>query len=156
VVPLIRPYARADADATLQVFLASIRVTAASDYTPEQVAVWARDDIDVEAWGERRAALHTAVAAVGGRVVGFTDVDAQGYIDMMFVDPSVGRSGVGSALLRWVRDEALRFGAASLTTRASLTARPFFAVHGFEVVQEHHPVRRGVTMTNFAMSRALH
>ena len=153
--PTIRPYAPDDARATLDVFLAAIRVTAAADYTPEQVAAWAPDDVDLTAWAHRRAARPTVVAEVDGRVVGFTDVDPDGYVDMMFVDPAVGRTGVASALLAWAYDAAVRDGASTLTTHASLTARPFFEAHGFVVTAEQHPVRRGVTLTNFAMSRRL-
>ncbi len=151
----IRPYADHDGRPTLDVFLAAVRVTAAADYTPEQVAAWAPDGIDERAWGARRAALHTVVAESDGRVVGFTDVDADGYVDMMFVDPSVGRAGVGSALLAWAHDEAVRLGATALTTNASVTARPFFEAHGFVVEREQHPVRAGVALTNFAMRRVL-
>ena len=143
------------AQATLDVFLAAVRTTAAADYAPEQVAAWAPDDLDVEVWGRRRAALRTVVAEVDGRVAGFSDVDADGYVDMMFVAPWAGRTGVGSALLTWAHDEAVRLGATSMTTRASITARPFFEAHGFHVEQEHHPVRRGVTLTNYAMRRLL-
>ncbi|NKY39295.1 GNAT family N-acetyltransferase [Cellulomonas septica] len=153
--PTIRPYAPDDARATLDVFLAAIRVTAAADYTPEQLAAWAPDDVDLAAWAQRRAARRTVVAEVDGCVVGFTDVDAAGYVDMMFVDPRVGRTGVASTLLGWAHDAAVRDGASTLTTHASLTARPFFEAHGFVVTAEQHPVRRGVTLTNFAMSRRL-
>ena len=40
---ILRDYAESDGPATLDVFLRAIRVTAARDYTPEQVAAWASD-----------------------------------------------------------------------------------------------------------------
>lgn len=152
---LIRPSTPEDAAATLAVFRAAVRVTAAADYTREQVEAWAPDDLDLDTWAARRAARRTVVAEVDGRVVGFTDVDDDGYVDMMFVDPGAGRTGVGSALLAWASGEAVRRGATSLSTHASLTARPFFEHHGFVVTQENRPVRRGVALTNFTMTRRL-
>lgn len=144
-----------DAAATLAVFRRAITVTAARDYTPEQVAAWAPEDIDPDAWAARRAAARTRVAVRDGAVVGFTDVDAAGYVDMLFVDPAAARQGVARALLDWAVRTALADGATELTTHASITARPFFEAHGFEVVAEQHPVRRGVTLTNYRMRRPL-
>lgn len=151
----LRDYAETDAETTLDVFLRAIRVTAAQDYTPEQVGAWASDDIDPAAWAARRAGSRTRVAVRDGVVVGFTDVDAAGYVDMLFVDPAAARTGVARALLDWAAQTARADGATELTTHASITARPFFAAHGFEVVAEQHPVLRGVALSNYRMRRPL-
>lgn len=147
----LRPYRDEDAAATLAVFRRAIRGLASRDYTAEQVEAWASPDIDPDVWAQRRRARRTQVAEVDGRVVGFTDVDADGYVDMLFVDPGVARRGVGSALLDWARATATELGADELTTHASLTARPVFEAHGFTVVAEQRPVLRGVALTNFRM-----
>jgi tetratricopeptide (TPR) repeat protein len=151
----LRDHTPDDAPATLAVFRRAITGTAARDYTPEQVAAWAPDDLDPDAWAARRAAARTRVAVRDGAVVGFTDVDAAGYVDMLFVDPGAARQGVARALLGWAVETATADGATELTTHASITARPFFEAHGFVVVAEQHPVRRGVTMTNYRMRRPL-
>ena len=152
---ILRDYAETDGPGTLDVFLRAIRQTAARDYSPEQVAAWASDDIDPEQWAARRRAARTQVAEADERVVGFTDVDERGYVDMLFVDPAYARQGVATALMDWAVTTAARLGAAELSTHASLTARPFFEAHGFAVVVEQHPVLRGVVMTNFVMRRNL-
>ena len=152
---ILRDYAESDGPATLDVFRRAIRVTAARDYTPEQVAAWASDEIDPAGWDARRRASRTRVAEVDGSVAGFTDVDERGYVDMMFVDPAFARRGVASALLEWAESTARDLGAVELSTHASLTARPFFEAHGFSVVVEQRPVLRGVALTNFVMRRDL-
>lgn len=152
---IVRPYTSDDASATLDVFLRAVRGTASRDYSPEQIAAWAPDVPDVDRWGARRAASRTCVAGVDGRVVGFTDVDEHGYVDMLFVDPDHGRQGVATALLGWVVDTAREDGTPALTTNASVTARPFFEAQGFVVEREQHPVLRGVELVNFAMRRRL-
>ena len=152
---ILRDYAESDGPATLDVFRRAIRVTAARDYTPEQVAAWASDEIDPAGWDARRRASRTRVAEVDGSVAGFTDVDERGYVDMMFVDPAFARRGVASALLEWAESTARELGAVELSTHASLTARPFFEAHGFSVVVEQQPVLRGVALTNFVMRRDL-
>jgi putative acetyltransferase len=151
VPPQLRPYRDEDAGATLAVFRRAIQLLASRDYRPDQVEAWASPDIDPVVWAERRSARRTQVADLDGRVVGFTDVDAAGYVDMLFVDPDVARRGVASALLDWARATARELGARELTTHASLTARPVFEAHGFTVVAEQQPVLRGVTLTNFRM-----
>ncbi|WP_456785902.1 GNAT family N-acetyltransferase [Cellulomonas sp. P5_C5] len=155
LVVILRDYDESDGPATLDVFLRAIRLTAARDYTPTQVAAWASDEIDPAGWADRRRAARTRVAEVDGRVAGFTDVDARGYVDMLFVDPAFARRGVASALLAWAATTAQELGAVGLSTHASLTARPFFEAHGFVVVVEQHPVLRGVALTNFVMRRDL-
>lgn len=152
---ILRDYVESDGPATLDVFRRAIRVTAARDYSPEQVAAWASDEIDPDGWADRRRASRTRVAEVDGRVVGFTDVDDRGYVDMLFVDPAFARRGVATALLEWAATTAQSLGAAELSTHASLTARPFFEAHGFTAVVEQRPVLRGVALTNFVMRRDL-
>jgi putative acetyltransferase len=153
----LRDYTSDDAGPTLGVFLRAVRVTAARDYSPEQVAAWAPDDVDPAAWAARRAAAGTRVAvADDGSVIGFSDVDGSGYVDMMFVDPGAAGRGVATALLRWAEETARVAGAAELTTHASVTARPFFERRGFVVEAEQHPVRRGVELTSYRMRRPLH
>jgi len=152
---ILRDYTDRDGRATLDVFLRAIRQTASADYSPEQVAVWARDDIDVDSWAAKRAAAGTIVAVVDDAVAGFTDVDDSGYVDMMFVDPRFARRGVASALLARVFEVASERTVDELSVDASVTARPFFERHGFAVIQEQHWIRDGVPMVNFRMRGAV-
>lgn len=152
---ILRAYDESDAEATLRVFLRAVRVTASKDYSPEQIAAWGSDDISLDVWAVKRLQTDTVVAVEGDEVLGFSDVDDRGYVDMMFVDPAVTRRGVASALLDHVTRMAREHGAVELTTYASLTARPFFEKHGFVVVEERHPVLRGVSLTNFSMRKPL-
>ncbi len=152
---VVRPHLASDAAASREVFYASIRITAAADYSPGQINAWASPDITVGDWTTKRMAGNTAVAVIDDIVVGFTDVDEGGYIDMLFVHPSHGRRGVATALLGWVKAEAARLGASSLLTHASITARPFFESQGFIVIEERRPPVRGVELQNYVMRRLL-
>lgn len=150
---LIRPFSALDGAATLDVFLRAIRITASSAYAPEQIAVWAPNDMDLVPWTAKRARTSTVVATQDDRVVGFTDLDDNGYIDMLFVDPDFGRRGIASALLAWALEQAEDQGLTELTTHASLIARPFFEKFGFVVLEQRYPVLGGVQLTNFSMRR---
>ncbi|QGH68172.1 GNAT family N-acetyltransferase [Pseudactinotalea sp. HY158] len=152
----IRTYEERDSAPTLAIFLAAITRTAAADYTPEQVRAWARpDEREPASWHAGMAARNSFVATVGSEVAGFSDVDRHGYIDMMFVAPERQRRGVAHTLLAEAERRAREYAADELHADVSLTARPFFERHGFRVVVEQHPVRAGVELINFRMSKAL-
>ena len=145
----------ADASGTLATLQRAIRETASAHYGARQIAVWAPDDIDLTEWGRRRAAVSTRVAEIDGQIVGFTDLDDAGHIDMLFVHPSFGRRGVASALFETVLADARRAGLAALTVEASLTAREFFERNGFSLVAQQEVERGGVRLTNFRLRLAL-
>nr|WP_281369860.1 GNAT family N-acetyltransferase [Leifsonia psychrotolerans] len=98
---------------------------------------------------------NTVVAELDGRVIGFTDIDAGGYIDMMIVLPDATRQGVASALLGYVTASAHAAGIRVLTKHSSLTARAFFETNGSDVVEVRHPLIRGLILTNLAMRKSL-
>ena len=146
----IRPYEPRDAQPTLTVFQRAVRITAAADYSPEQIHAWAA--VDPAMWAHRRSAASTWVAEQGGVVVGFTDIDTVGYIDMMFADPATGRTGVATALLNHLRKLAAAQHMSELTVNASATAQPFFEHHGFTVRAAQQVERNGVLLQNLRMT----
>lgn len=153
---VIRPYGNADAADTLAIFLAAVMETAAVDYSPEQILAWARPEgRDLNAWHLATQQRNSYVAIVDGTPAGFSDVDSEGYIDMMFVAPRFNRQGVARQLLARVEAHALQEQLTELTANVSITARPFFERHGFTVEAEQHPVIDGVQLTNYRMRKRL-
>lgn len=153
---VVRSYLAKDARNTLDVFLDAIVVTAAQDYSPEQVNAWAAPhERTIDEWHAARARAATRIAMIGAAVAGFADIDSQGHIDMMFVHSRFARRGVATALLGDLETYARGASIRRLTTDASITARPFFERYGFVVVAEQHPVRRGVQLSNYRMSKSL-
>jgi putative acetyltransferase len=151
----VRPYRPGDHEATLACFVEAVRTTAAAHYNAQQRAAWAPDDIDAGEWAGRRADARTLVAEIGGSVVGFTDLDAAGYIDMLFVHPEAGRRGVGTALLGEVLRLAAVENLSQLSANVSMTARPVFEAAGFHVVTDQRVTRNGATFTNYRMELTL-
>src|ERR1700742_1211060 len=73
----VRAYRGADCGATRAVFERAVRLTAAADYSPEQVEAWAPTDIcasELAAWGAERERARTVVAVDGDDVLGFSDL----------------------------------------------------------------------------------
>jgi len=149
--PVIRRYDAADLDAVMSVFLRSVRGVASRDYDAGQIAAWAQVDRDV--WSHRRLDRPTWVALIDDAIAGFIDLEGSGHIDMLFVDPAHQRRGVASALLDTVENAARVQRLAVLDTDASITARPFFENHGFQVVRSQDVALRGQRLTNFRMEK---
>lgn len=152
----VRPYQPADAAPTLAVFLSAVTITASADYSPQQIAAWARaDEREVPAWDQSMSARNSFVAVVDGEIAGFSDVSSDGYIDMLFVSPQHSRQGVASALLDFIEVIARERACPSLSANVSVTARPLFENQGFCVETEQHPVLNGVQLNNFRMAKSL-
>lgn len=151
----IRAYRPEDAPALLAVFRDSVRRSAHHDYSAEQLAAWAPDQMDDSAWAARRASRPTWVAEVEGKPVGFTDLEADGHLDMLYVAADYQGRGLASALLDAVLSAAKEQGLERVFTEASLTAKPFFERRGFRVLQEQTVQRLGQTLVNFRMERKM-
>ena len=153
----VRSYRGEDATATLTVFLDAITETAAADYSPAQIAAWARpEQRTVPDWQRAMQGRNSYVALLNKQIVGFSDVNSDGHIDMMFVSPRHSRLGVASALLSHLHVHAQAQGIRALAADVSITARPFFERHGFTIVTHQNPMTGGVQMTNSRMTKVLH
>ncbi len=151
----IRRFQPGDEPALLRVFVSAIHQVASRDYTRQQVDAWAPPDMDTAQWTARMRGIRPFVAQLGDEIVGYADLQPSGYIDQFFVSGAHPRQGIGRLLMARIHEEAALLGIAQLTSDVSLTAEPFYAHHGFEVVQRQQPVRRGVALANARMRKSL-
>lgn len=151
----IRRFRLGDETALLRVHISAIRIISSHDYTPEQIEAWAPSDLDADLWVRRIREIAPFVVEVGNEIVGYADVQRNGYIDQFFVSGTHGRQGIGKRLMARIHEEALCLGLTDLTSDVSKTAEPFFALHGFQVVERRFPIRRGVILQNALMRKVL-
>lgn len=97
----------------------------------------------------------TWVADVDGRPIGFTDLEPDGHIDKMYVDPHYVGRGVAKQLLLTVEAQARTHSLTRLHSEVSLTARPFFERNGFRVVEPETVFRNGEYLNRFKMAKDL-
>jgi putative acetyltransferase len=154
-VVTLRPYRPDDAHVLLALFRDTIRRVNCRDYSPEQIAAWASDDIDTVSWFGRFNGRFVPVAEEAGRPVGFAELESNGHIDRVYVSADHQRRGIGRQLLTAVVAGARRVGLARLFTEASITARPFFAAQGFAVLAPQVVTCRAVQFINYRMERVL-
>ena len=148
---LIRAYRAGDLEAVLGCFARAVRETGALYYSAAQIAAWAPETPDLDAWARRLGAGGVFVAEAEGALAGFVRADADGLVDLLYVHPQQLRRGVASALLDVGCDWARMQGARRFETHASRAARPFFAAKGFRVVCEQSVERNGVSLRNYLM-----
>jgi putative acetyltransferase len=151
----VRQFRSDDVDTLIALFRDSVRVVARRDYTQEQVMAWAPDDVDRGAWRSRCGARETFVAEIGDSIVGFTELERDGHLDMMFVHPEHQGRGVASALLAHVESAARCLDLARIYTEASVTARPFFEHRGFCMIASQLIRIRGQEFPNYRMEKPL-
>lgn len=146
---IIRPYQPEDCKELARLFFNTVHTVNAKDYTKQQLNAWATGTVDLEAWNRSLTEHFTLVAMENGIITGFGDMDATGYLDRLYVHRDFQGRGIASALC--ARLEASVSG--SVTTHASITARPFFEKRGYRVIKEQQVERRGVLLTNFVMEK---
>lgn len=150
---IVRDYVPADVDALIDLFREAVRRVAIRDYSGAQVRAWAPDMAEREKWVERRASRPTWVAEIDGKVAGFTDLESDGHVDMMYVHPDFKGRGVANALMAKVEEAAAEQKLGRLYTEASITAKPFFEKKGFRVIAPQTVHVRGQDLVNYRMEK---
>jgi len=150
---VLRAYLDSDLEAVISCFRQAVRETGARYYSREQIAAWAPDSPDLDAWANRLRTGAVFVADEGGHIAGFVRVEDSGLVDLLYVHADYARRGVGHELLETACTWAAAHGARKLEAEVSIAARPLFEAAGFRVEREQFVERRGVEFRNFHMAR---
>ncbi|WP_312447699.1 GNAT family N-acetyltransferase [Lacrimispora sp.] len=147
---IIREYNSKDIEEIAALFYDTVHEICSRDYTKGQLDAWASMDMDRDAWDHSFLKHYTLVAVKDGMIAGFGDMDNTGYLDRLYVHKDYQGQGVATALCD--RLEA-GFPDGTVTTHASITARPFFESRGYRVLKEQQVERKGVILTNYVMKK---
>ena len=79
----IRKYDERDTAALAKLFYETVHAVCAGDYTAAQLSCWADGCPDLGAWKESLSAHISYVAESCGKIVGFGDIDKNGYLDII-------------------------------------------------------------------------
>ncbi len=147
---ILRPFHPSDIGEILQLFYDTVHTVNASDYTAEQLDAWAGGDTDGALWSREFSERKTAVCTDGITIAGFGDIDASGYLDRLYVHKDYQGLGVATMICDYLED-----GFHTITTHASITARPFFKKRGYDTIRRQEVIRRGVVLVNFLMEKTI-
>lgn len=132
-----------------ELFYNTVHMINAKDYTQEQLNVWATGQVDLEKWNQSLREHYSVVAIENGIIVGFGDIDKNGYLDRLFVHADYQGKGIATAICKQL-EQAVE---GKIITHASITAKPFFQKRGYKVIKKQEVERMGIFLTNFVMEK---
>ena len=145
----LRRYESSDCKEVAELFYNTVHIINAKDYTKEQLDVWATQEVDLEKWNQSLQGHYSVVAVDNEIIVGFGDIDKDGYLDRLYVHADYQRKGIATAICKQL-EQAVE---GKITTHASITAKPFFEKRGYRVVRKQEVERRGIFLTYFVMEK---
>lgn len=153
---VIRKLEKSDIAACINLFRETVHFINAKDYSHEQLEIWAPKTIDPEnQWWLTLLENIALVAVMNNEIVGFTDLSNEGYLDRLFVHKEHQRKGIAKALINELERLAVQRSITEITTEASITAKPFFAAMGYQVVKEQQKEHKGIKFINFVMRKKI-
>ena len=151
----IRQYKAGEEAQLWALFYHTIHQVNTQDYTEIQINAWAPKQVDMESWITKTQGRSPFVCLSNQQIVGYSDLQPNGYIDHFFCHHEFQGKGVGSALMRHIEQLAERQNIQKLTADVSLTAKGFFEHRGFEVVSNQQVSIRGQWLSNYKMQKNL-
>ena len=123
----VRGYQMSDCKEITELFYNTVHTINAKDYTKEQLDVWATGQADLEKWNQSLQEHYSIVAIDNKIIVGFGDIDKDGYLDRLFVHSNYQGKGVATAICNQLEKR------------------------GYKVVKERQVERQGIFLTNYVM-----
>ena len=153
---MIRTFSPYDCSGLLHLFCTTIKKINSSDYSAEQISIWASRERLQDKWEKSFEGKMVWVAEDGDQLLGFCELTNEGYIDRFYCSADFIGKGIGRKLYQTLELAAQEKGVDELTVAASITAKPFFLSLGFELVQEQTVYLNEVPFTNFKMRKKIH
>lgn len=154
----IDTYRETDLEEIIDLFYDTVHTVNAKDYSQEQLDAWApRDGKEIRklSWQNSLRQHMTYVVRMDNKIVGFGDLTDTGYLDRLFVHKDYQSQGIATALLQRLEAKAKQLNLHEIHVDASITAKPFFEHHGYQVIREQTVERQDVTLTNYHMVKQL-
>ena len=151
----VREFKPGDEAATFPVFFSSIHEVASAHYSPELIDAWAPADTDPQRWALRIQGIKPFIAQRGEAMVGYADLQDDGYIDHFFVSARAQRIGVASALMQRILQSAAERRIPLLYSDVSLSAQGLYQRFGFVIKEQQTFLFRGLPMSNARMEKWL-
>jgi putative acetyltransferase len=150
----LRPFEPADAVRLADVYRDAVRSVAPKLYTPEQVAAWASWPDDLAAFRDKIAAGTTLVAAEGGDILAFGQLEPDDHLSLLYCRGAHCRRGIATALCDSLEAIAWARGVTAIRTEASWISRPFFERRGYRLIEIENLLFGGVAFDRSRMSKA--
>lgn len=149
----IRKYREGEENEIWNLFYNTVHSVNIRHYNQSQINAWAPDDLDINIAHQKIREIDPYVAILDGQIVGYADIQENGYIDHFFCHHEYQGKGIGSRLFARLDEVAELRGIKNLSADVSITARPFFEAKGFTVEKELLIKLRGQELVSYKMVR---
>lgn len=153
---ILRKYKSDDCLKLLKLFYDTVRTVNKKDYNDEQLSVWAPDNYIEEkynTWQKSLSENFTVIAEKNGDIVGFGDIEKNGYLNRLFVHKNYQSRGIASSIVKELENYAEKICIRTIITEASTTAKPFFEKIGYSLIKEQQVKKKGIFLTNYVMEK---
>lgn len=147
----VRQASEGDVKMITQLFFDTIQHINIRDYSQEEIDDWSSWKTDIDKWLEKIKEQYFIVAEINTKLVGFSSLAPDGYLDFMFVDKDTQGKGVASALLFKIERKAIEQNNDSIYSDVSITAKSFFESRGFIVERQQLKRSKKKELINFRM-----
>ena len=153
---ILRKYKSDDCLKLLKLFYDTVRTVNKKDYNDEQLSVWAPDNYIEEkynTWQKSLSENFTVIAEKNGDIVGFGDIEKNGYLNRLFVHKNYQSRGIASSIVKELENYAEKICIRTIITEASTTGKPFFEKIGYSLIKEQQVKKKGIFLTNYVMEK---
>ena len=151
----LREYRAGACAEVMQLFYDTVHSVNTADYDEAQFDAWAPRKLGINDWNNRFLRDYTVVAEKNGRIAGFGSSKSAGYFDMLYVRRACQRTGIATLIADAIEGRFYKSGITTVTTDASITAKPFFEKRGYVVCRKQEVERRGQSLINYKMKKTL-
>lgn len=151
----VRMYRSEDCKEIVELFYNTVHSVNAKDYNKAQLDAWAPKDINISKWDKSLLEHYSIVIEDNSIIIGFGDLDINGYFDRLYVHRDYQWAYVATRILNEIEKYAQENEIKVITTHSSITAKPFFEKQGYKVVKEQVVERKGQILKNFIMEKTL-
>lgn len=145
----------ADVKEITQLFHDTIQVINSRDYPKDEIDDWSSWYKDTDKWAERINEQYFIVAKLDNKVVGFSSLATDGYLDFMFVHKDLQGQGIAKALLTEIENKAFIQQNDLIYSDVSTTAKGFFEKNGFDVEKQQLKKSKKKELINFRMTKTI-
>lgn len=145
-----------DIPAIVEMYRATVHSVNKADYTPAQIKVWADGAINYPRWEKAIKEQYFVLAEIDGKLVGFSSIAKDGYLDFMYVSKDYQRCGIALTLLKEIERKAREQKNPEIYSHVSKTAQGFFLKMGYEHKEDIRDLYKGELFINALMVKKLH
>lgn len=133
----------------------SVHSLCTSDYTLRELDAWAPKNMDMVKFNSSLFRSVNWVMVEQGKIIGFINIERDGYVNRLFTHPDFVRRGVASALLENAENWARKRGLKRIRLAASRTGSGFYLKKGYRPVDIERVEKKGVAFENKIMEKYL-